>query len=230
MSRDNRRNFFYVEGRDDKFVFQKLLNHYGILDLLEKRDEPVEFKDHIMGVQQVLDSLKVALKSSDAQRFGVVVDADTNLNNTWKKVSNVLKQAGYREVPSEPYPQGTIIRGETLPTVGVWLMPNNQYPGMLEDFISFLRPVDDIFWPMAEDIVQKVIDKGARFHPTHKSKACLHTWLAWQEEPGKPMWLAITKRYQDVKSMYAQLLLEWFCTLFEVPLDVLQTQPKNLTH
>ena len=42
--------------------------------------------------------------------------------------------------PQNPQPKGTIITDfeEELPTVGIWLMPNNQKTGMLEDFIRFL--------------------------------------------------------------------------------------------
>jgi hypothetical protein len=197
MSRDSHRNFLYVEGKDDQAVFRSLLHHYCIIDVFDKRNEPFKINDH-EGVDNLLTALKVALKSDDTQRFGVVVDADIDLSKTWQRLYDILSFAGYRDVSSVPDPQGTIIKQELLPTVGIWLMPDNQLPGMMEDFISFLRPVDDIFWPMAEDIVQKVIDKGARFRPTHRSKACLHTWLAWQKEPGKPMGLAITKRFVDL--------------------------------
>ncbi len=229
MSKESLRNFLYVEGRDDQAVFRSLLNCYNIIDVFERRKEQFNINEH-EGVDKLLAALKIALKSGYAQRFGVVIDVDTDLSKTWQKLYEILRSTGYREIPLEPDPQGTIMKQETLPIVGVWLMPDNRFPGMMEDFISFLRPVDDIFWPMAEDIVQMVIEKGAHFRPTYKSKACLHTWLAWQKEPGKPMGLAITKRFVDIKSIHAQLLLQWFCKLFEVPSDVLQTQPKNLAH
>jgi hypothetical protein len=86
----------------------------------------------------------------------------------------------------------------------------------MEDFIGFLRPPDDVFWPMAEDVVQKVVEKGCLFRPSYKSKACLHTWLAWQEEPGKPMGLAITKKYVNADAPHAQQLIAWIRRLFEL--------------
>src|SRR5436190_24268592 len=36
------------------------------------------------------------------------------------------------------------------------------------------------------------------------SKALIHTWLAWQEKPGRPLGLAITARYFDATASYAQ--------------------------
>lgn len=53
---------------------------------------------------------------------------------------------------------------------------------------------------------------------TIKTKAYLHTWLAWQEEPGKPMGQAITKKYVDAQAPHAQLLISWLRQLFELML------------
>jgi len=55
-----------------------------------------------------------------------------------------------------------------------------------------------------------------RFRESYQAKAHLHTWLAWQEEPGTPMGLAITKRYLDAEAPYALLLLNWIRELFEL--------------
>ena len=45
-------------------------------------------------------------------------------------------------------------------------------------------------------------------------KAHVHTWLAWQKEPGKPMGQAITKRYLDANAPHAQQLIVWIRKLF----------------
>jgi hypothetical protein len=95
-------------------------------------------------------------------------------------------------------------------------MPDNTVPGMLEDFISLLIPVGDLLWPMAQDIVQQVIVKERRFPQTQDMKAKMHTWLAWQEEPGKPMGQAITKRYLNAAAPHAQQLIKWIRLLFDL--------------
>ncbi|GAC1468243.1 MAG: hypothetical protein PVS3B1_23760 [Ktedonobacteraceae bacterium] len=46
----------------------------------------------------------------------------------------------------------------------------------------------------------------------------LHTWLAWQEEPGTPMGQAITKRYVDASSPHALPLISWFRRVFGLEL------------
>ncbi len=48
------------------------------------------------------------------------------------------------------------------------------------------------------------------------SKALIHTWLAWQRKPGRPMGIAITARYLDPTAPHAQQLINWLRRLFEL--------------
>ena len=49
----------------------------------------------------------------------------------------------------------------------------------------------------------------------HKSKAFIHTWLAWQEDPGTPMGLAITKKYLSTNDkVLCNSFIEWLNLLF----------------
>ena len=82
--------------------------------------------------------------------------------------------------------------------------------------MSLLIPTGDMLWPMAQDIVQQVIAKDRRFPQTQEMKANIHTWLAWQEEPGKPMGQAITKRYLKAEAPHAQQLMTWIRRLFDL--------------
>ncbi len=123
-------------------------------------------------------------------------------------------RSGYNTVPVAPNLNGTIIKEEELPVVGIWLMPDNTIPGMLENFVSFLIRPDDSLWPMAEEVLQKVIEKDRRFRETYQMKAQLHTWLAWQKQPGTPLGLAITNRYLDADAPHAQKLMDWIRQLF----------------
>ncbi|HEU5374968.1 MAG TPA: DUF3226 domain-containing protein [Ktedonobacteraceae bacterium] len=87
-------------------------------------------------------------------------------------------------------------------------------PGTLEDFLHFLVPADDQLWVLAEEVVQAVEAQERRFRLTYRSKAKMHTWLAWQEEPGKPLGQAITARYLDADALHAQKLVAWMRNLF----------------
>ena len=44
---------------------------------------------------------------------------------------------------------------------GVWLMPDNRLPGMLEDFVRFMVRPDDRLWPRVEDVLQSIPENSA---------------------------------------------------------------------
>ena len=201
-------NILFVEGRDDKHVFYSLLNHYSIPEQFE-----VQATD---GIEQLKDTFAANLVRSELQRLGVVVDADSDLQVRWQSLRSTMINAGYKSVPLVPDVNGTIVKQQGKITVGIWLMPDNTLPGMIEDFIKFLVPKDDVLWPLAEEIVQRVIETDQKFRSSYKSKARLHTWLAWQEEPGGPMGQAITKRYLNADEAHARQLIAWIQQLFEL--------------
>ena len=200
-----------VEGKDDEHVFCHLLEHYQVPD----RFEIINKK----GIDNLLGTLPTELKRSDLERLGIIVDANTDIEARWMALHNILIKAGDADVPAAPNPAGTIVVLEqpyrTL-TVGIWLMPNNTLPGMLENFVAFLVPPDDPLWDRTGNCLQQIPEQHRRFSVAHQPKAHIHTWLAWQEEPGTPMGLAITKRYLNADAPYAQQLMDWIRRLFDI--------------
>src|SRR5258708_8583834 len=180
-------NFLLVEGKDDEHVFYSLLKHHQIPKRFEIKNKE--------SINKLLDSLEVELLSSDLGRVGIVVDADADVAVRWQALRDRLIRSGYSTVPVSPNLNGTIIKEEELPVVGIWLMPDNTIPGMLENFVSFLIPPDDSLWPMAEDVLQKVIEKDRRFRDTYQMKPQLHTWLPCQDHPAIPLVLPTTNLY-----------------------------------
>lgn len=200
-----------VEGPNDKYVFEHLLKHYGI------PEGRIEFRiKH--GDSNLLDSLRNELRASDLQRVGIVLDADVDLMRRWQSLRSRLIQCGYDDVPRVPSPEGTIITRDDPPppAVGIWLMPDNTMPGMLEHFVSFLGATGDPLWSIAEDCLNHIPQEHQRFIPNHRIKAHIHTWLAWQEEPGTPFGSAITKRYLNADALPAQQLMAWIRKLFDL--------------
>jgi hypothetical protein len=95
-------------------------------------------------------------------------------------------------------------------------MPNNQLPGMLEDFVAHLIPPDDGLRPKAELVLQEIEEMGINCYTlVQRPKALIHTWLAWQSTPGMPMGQAITARVLKENSVIAFLFREWLEFLFE---------------
>jgi hypothetical protein len=199
-------NILLVEGKDDKNVLEKLIAYYHVTDTT------FEVKD-TEGIANLLQALPTYFKGSDRTALGIMVDADNDLKVRWQSLSNILQKKGYTNLPTGPDSNGTIIEQLDLPRVGIWLMPDNKMSGMLEDFISFLVPnsATNQLWQLSE----KCLGEARSFSASiPEAKGRIHTWLAWQENPGTPLGLAITKRYLDPNVAQAQMLIDWVNRLF----------------
>lgn len=203
-------NLLLVEGENDKHVIWSLLKYHEVPQHFEVVDRN--------GIDNLLEAFEGELTRIVEGKVGVIIDADVNLSNRWQALRHILVSSGYKSIPQYPVSGGTIIRQEKKPVVGVWLMPDNKIPGMLEDFVGFLRPQNDLLWPMVDEAVLKVktLEEKHRFRDVYESKARIHTWLSWQKEPGKPMGQAITARYLDADAPHALKLISWIRDLFDL--------------
>ncbi len=93
-------------------------------------------------------------------------------------------------------------------------MPNNQISGILEDFLRFLVPQPNILFDHAKVSVASIPEGERRFKQLAEPKAVIHTWLAWQEEPGFPFGTAITARFLDPDVPEVDVLAAWLKRLF----------------
>lgn len=164
---------------------------------------------------QAIKRLRLMLlnESSCPKRLAIVLDADApNLRSKWQAVSNILKNKGYN-TPSIPNPNGTILKSEGMPIIGVWLMPDNTVDGMLEDFCMNLAPEGVL------DCMQEFLDNTrangiATFKEVHNSKALIHCYLSTQDEPGSPLGLAITKKVLSPNEESAVKFTNWLTQVF----------------
>ena len=199
-------NRLIFEGPDDKHVVMNLLyNHAHGGNRLEEAFEPKEKE----GVDNLIETLNEELKATDLGRLGIILDADTNLANQWARVTRVLDTHGCRDVPAAPVANGTIVKTDDGKKIGIWIMPDNQSEGALEDFVGSLIGEKDNLWPKAQADVNGIPADDRRFKATYLSKAQVHTWLAWQEEPGTKMGETFKKKYLDPEHPQAQVFVEW---------------------
>jgi hypothetical protein len=198
-----------VEGTDDEHVLKHLCGQRDVQALDEIKPQG--------SVERLLESFPVRLKESDIEALGVVIDADTNIAARWGSLRHRLTAAGYPNVPDQPAPAGTILTpppATGLPRVGVWIMPDNQTRGILEDFLRFLVPPGSALFTHVQSSVAGIPSAEKRFSQLAEPKAVIHTWLAWQKVPGRPLGTAITAKFLDANVAEVDVLVAWLKKLF----------------
>lgn len=201
-----------VEGKNDRHVIWALCNLYK---LPETFSVELPEENGTEGVEALLDGLPNRFRDKNLRTLGIVVDADMDVAARWQAAGNRLRAVGYQDIPASPPVEGWVYAPPNLPKVGVWLMPDNQLPGMLEDFVALLIPNDDALRPKAELILHEIErDRLNPYSLIHRPKALIHTWLAWQETPGMPMGQAITAQVLSSDSPIAIAFLEWLKRVF----------------
>lgn len=190
-----------LEGQDDKHVVNNLLFAHHLNTRFNIKEKG--------GLPNLLDTLPVEIRASELKRIGLVVDADTSLTNRWQSLNLVLTKSGYIGIPKTPSESGTILKQEGKPVLGIWLMPNNSDVGMIEDFAMLLISPQDRLLPLAQAALETIPMEDRLFPEVHRSKALVHTWLAWQVDPGVPMGAAITRKYLESDTPTAVAFVTW---------------------
>ena len=148
-------------------------------------------------ITKLKTSFKMHLKSSNILRkLWVIIDADTSYACAWQSIRDILERSGKYNPPLQLCPNGLILTpiDENDLGVGVWIMPNNQEVGMLEDFMMGIIPEDNMLLHEAETVLTNLEKKNIqKYKNVHRAKAKLHTWLAWHDEPGDSVNVAIRK-------------------------------------
>ena len=73
-------------------------------------------------------------------------------------------------------------------------MHDNTVPGILEHFLETLVPAGDDLYALVNSSVDAIPPALRRFRDVDVPKAKMHTYLAWQDEPGRTLGQSITRR------------------------------------
>ena len=148
------------------------------------------------GKDTLLKTISEDIDVSGRVAVGIVLDANDNVAARWQSLKDRIRENNIA-LPDKPEPSGTIIAGVPChhPRIGIWLMPDNQSPGELEDFIEKMIPRNDAVWPLSVCYIDSIPEENRKFK---EIKAKVHAWLATKEEPLK-LGTAIRARYFDVK-------------------------------
>lgn len=201
-----------VEGDDDEHVVKHICGNHGIPAVLDIRNQ--------QGIERLLANIRIGIESADdvGDAVGILVDADQSAPSRWQAVRDQLTAAGYSNLPDRPDRAGIIIEppiNTILPRIGVWIMPDNQNPGYLENFLRSMVPADQqALFQHAESSVDGIPPSERRFSLVDAPKALIHTWLAWQEDPGRPFGTAITAGFLNPNVSEAATFAAWLRNLF----------------
>lgn len=195
-----------VEGNDDHHVVLALCETFDINENFDIID--------CEGIENLYQQIPVRFKQSGIETLGIILDADSDIVNRWTSIVNLLTPLGFL-MPQIIPKDGLIVGREDDVKIGVWIMPNNDVSGMLEDFLAFMVPDEDRLLPVITSTMTHIEEQGInKYSLIHKSKATIHSWLAFQESPGVPMGLSITKRYLTTDHQTCTKLMDWFRLLY----------------
>jgi hypothetical protein len=136
-----KKKYLFVEGLDDCIVISNLCTERNIPNTFEVIK--CNSKDNVLS----RFDLEINEQASKNEIIGIVVDADTNAKSTWERVkSKIILTSAYDNVPEMIPIDGLIVEPNSLthPKIGVWIMPDNNINGILEDFVRLLAHPDDI--------------------------------------------------------------------------------------
>lgn len=211
-----------VEGKEDRHVIWNLCNLYKVPEVFEiciPVDTTIHDRQHDSeeGINALLDSLYDQVNSPNLKTLGLVVDADQALSSRWHSLFTRLSDIGYQNLPESLPDDGLVHESHDpyIPRLGVWIMPDNQLPGILEDFAVQLIAAED---PLLAKVDQTLTDLENthlnQYSPAKRPKARIYTWLAWQKRPGMPMGQAITAKVLNGDSAVSRRFLDWLRRLF----------------
>lgn len=201
--KENPSRVLLVEGTADKGFYEqvcKKLNLNPKIDVAVPKDYDGYFRNGRANVLLKMEDLLGELidKDSVTKQLAVMIDADyqeTNGLGFDEVLDSVRKKAEAKQfyLDNESGDNGFIFQyeGEKSIQFGLWIMPNNQNDGMLEDFIKTCIQSDEQLplFKHAQNITSTL--EKPKFKPIHQAKAEVATWLAWQKEPGHGLYLSI---------------------------------------
>lgn len=220
-----------VEGAEDRDFFYAALRSPNIQSVQIHPTTPKELDPNIKrnGVDNLLQALELWInKLSDAdgpEALGVVLDADHatgvpscdfGFSVRREQVAAILANHGWQPALSG-LSKGEIFQNSNgLPPIGLWVMPDHQSSGMLEDFVT----------PLVSGVDQQKLLAHAQFTVSqlsnplfnavlHTTKANIATWRAWQKPPGMALSKLIGSGALDLSLSPAAEFIDWLKATFQ---------------
>lgn len=208
-----------VEGATEVRLIPYLMEANEVVWPDDKAKAPVQIRDKD-GFQNIVDRavIEAEIRETSRRITGIILDADQAFAERWIDIRNCCLPY-FPEMPEETVPDGMIVFNSDNQKLGIWIMPDNQSHGMLEAFLLQLVPrgeADPLLAYARQSCQHAKENLKAPYKGTHVRKAEIHTWLAWQDEPGRQLHQAVSEMILNPKSPYAEPFVRWFQKLFEV--------------
>lgn len=209
-----------VEGDADKSFFQKICKNLSLNTTVQVAP-PKDLggrRNSKEGAIQQLELLLPQLNDGELTHIAVIVDADyrdqqgLGCQKTIDRIASIVKPFDF-ELDQDAQSGICFKNSDGLADFGLWIMPNNQDEGMLEDWIkSCVNESEQALFQQATNAVQQI---STRKFPEHLlSKAEVATWLAWQKQPGHGLYAAITDQLLDNQIPLFKELEQWLRHIF----------------
>jgi hypothetical protein len=216
------KSILLVEGETDRGFYNSVLRRLGIDHVEIRAPRAFEQPNTVTVFPTLVKVLIQQMNSGDVARLGVIADADHTsgggIKERWQKFREAFDDGGYNMAEAPPklrYLGSHLSHRDGLPDIGLWLMPDHQTNGMLEDFIIASGTVSEVQQELrtrAEGAWQQLPTK--LFSEYHESKATLYTWIAWQKRPGLGLGTIVGEPLLDTGSEAYDGLTRWLKKTF----------------
>jgi len=223
-STSHRSRVLFVEGSSDKTIVKEILNTYlPHWQITRRRSRSSQSQINIQDLQGIRnitpDKIFNQLADPNVPALGIVIDADSSASDQWQEICQTcqsVEQLRSISFPNQIPENGFICSVSDDQKFGIWMMPDNRSPGMLETLLSQLIPSDrENLWIHLQNSVSQAKQLGATFDDKHLDKAHIYTWLAWHHKPGA--WLKTGERAVfnfDHPQVHA--FVDWLKTLYDL--------------
>lgn len=196
------RRVLLVEGVSDKHVVRHLRDRHSDVPQFEILDKG--------GFPDLCGAIGPEIKASGRLAVGILTDANDDPAARWQEIAGRLRRTQVTP-PAGMETSGAVVEGR--PRVGIWLMPDNESAGELEDFVAKLIPDGDPVWPRARSYIDDIPMAERKFAAGKVLRARVHAWLAARTEP-RLMGAAIGAGDLDAAAPLAEKFADWLRSVF----------------
>lgn len=224
----NTSHVLLVEGEDDRGFFEQVCKSIQLnpaIKVAPPKDYQADYETTLRNGKQaalnLLNDLLVELldEAAPTQRLAIIIDADyeqeqgLGYQKTIDQVTGRAAEYDFSLVANNA--QGLCFKqNDGLAEFGLWVMPNNQKDGMLEDFIKeCVSSAEQSLLNHAIQVVQDV-PEPKKFKSHHYAKAEVATWLAWQKPPGHGLYYSVYDKLLNTDHALFQEMEQWLKKIF----------------